>query len=172
MTREPAKRIPESILHGRDLLNELATEGLITFQKTNPNWSENNFNCFPFDAQIKYSKQNSEFEVEITVGRVFDTSAVEILADLPIPVNFAYSLDPIPVFSVKDTLTVGIATTKIEMWNFLQLAVVKTLMATHTLLVTDSFESECKQRISNWDFPSAHSAWDYYGIAEQMLRKR
>lgn len=172
MTREPAKRIPESILHGRDLLNELSIEASITLQKKNLNWSENNFNCFPFDGRITYSRASSEFEVDVTVGRIFDTAGVEALANLPIPVNYFYTLDPIPVFSIRESFLVSRTTTKIEMWNFLQLTLVKTLMATHTLLVTDSFEDSCKQRISSWDFPPAQSAWDYYGIAEQILRRR
>lgn len=169
MTREPAKRLPEAIIHGRDLLNELSTEKIITLRNSNRNWSENGINCFPFDGKISYSRENLEFRLEITVGRIFDVSGVEILETLPLPVNYFFSLDPVPVFTVSESIAVTPNSTKSEIWSFLQITLAKTLMATHTFLVSDTFEQECRARIATGNFPNSQSAWDYFDLAKKIL---
>lgn len=172
MRKEPAKKLPLAILQGRDLVNQLATEGFIKLLDANPYWSKANLKCFPFDSIVTFNRETSEFQLEIVVGRVFDTSGMDILNTLPIPVNYSYSLDPIPTLSLTERITVDTSTDKSEMWNFIKLAVVKTLMSTHALLVTDSFDGGCKKRIEGWNFPNAQSPWDYYAIAEEILKDR
>lgn len=172
MTREPAKKLPQSIIHGRDLINELAQDGLITLQTSNQFWSAVRVNSFPFDLNLSFERDSQTFLAEVIVGRLFDTSGTESLINLPIPINYKYSVDVLPVFSVEETYGVTESTNKTEMWNFLHLTVVKTLMATHTLLVTDSFDNECKQRIEAWGFPRSQEIWDYYAIGEAVLKGR
>lgn len=170
MSREAAQPIPKGIVKARGLVNELAAEGRIRIDATNPYWQETWVSCKPFKGKISYSKQNIELLFEITVGKVFDSSAGrEIIEDLPIPINYNYSLEPEPLLQIFSELAVTPETRKTEVSNFLQNTTIQSLIATQALLVTDSFTRETKENLGQGLLPKANSLWDFGGLSEMIL---
>jgi hypothetical protein len=171
MSREAAQPIPKGIVNARGLVNELAGEARIRIEASNPYWQETKILCSPFNGKISYSRENIELLFEITVGRVFDSSVgQEIIEDLPFPVNYTYSLEPEPLLRIFGELAVTPDTKKFEVSNFLKNTTILALVATQSLLVTDSFTKETKESLSKGTLPKANSLWNFGGLAEEILQ--
>jgi hypothetical protein len=170
MTREPARQIPKGIVKARQLINELAAESELAITASNPYWTETQIISNPFITNLSYDRENIEIQIDITVGRIFDTSAAnELNSMLPIPINIQFSLDPQPILFVSESLAVTPETTKIEIRNFLNTSFIKSLMVVQTLLVTDGFVTEEKIRWENFSIPKAQSLWDFGSLTLQIL---
>jgi len=170
MTRVPAQPIPKGIVNARGLVNELAGEAKIQIKATNPFWQETEILCSPFTGKISYSKENIELLFEITVGRVFDSSAgQEIIEELPFPVNYSYSLEPEPLLQVFGEMAVTPDTKKFEIFNFLKETTMLALVSTQVLMVTDSFTKDTMSCLTDGKLPKANSLWDFGGLAEEIL---
>ena len=171
MSREAAQPIPKGIVNARGLVNELAGEARIRIEATNPYWQETGILCSPFIGKISYSRENIELLFEITIGRVFDSSAgQEIIEDLPFPVNYSYSVEPEPLLQIYGELAVTPETRKPEVSNFIKNTTIIALMATQALIVTDSFTKETQKNFSDGTLPKANSLWDFGGLAEEILK--
>ena len=172
MTREAAKPIPKGIINARQLINELAAEEAISISATNPFWTDTELISKPFTSKISYSRENIEIQIEITIGRVFDSSAAEELNDmLPIPINVGFSLEPHPLVVISESMAVTPETKKHELSSFITGTIFKSLMIVQTLLVTDGFVNEDKTRWANSDLPPAQSLWDFSDLTSQVLAK-
>ena len=172
MSREPARPIPKGIVNARQLINDLSSDSEISISATNQFWSETELVLKPFDALISYSKENIEIQLNVTVGRIFDTSAAdELNLMLPIPINISYSLEPQPLLQVSESLAVTPETKRSEIKNFITDCIMKSLMIVQTLLVTDGFVSEDKARWEKSIVPKANSLWDFSILTEQILNK-
>ena len=170
MTRVPAQPIPKGIVNARGLVNQLASDATIRIKATNPFWQETEILCSPFSGKISYSKENIELLFEITVGRVFDSSAgQEIIEELPFPVNYSYSLEPEPLLQIFGELAVTPNTKKAEISNFLQNTTMLALVSTQALMVTDSFTKESMESLTDGKLPKANSLWDFGGLAGEIL---
>ena len=170
MTREPARQIPKGIINARDLINELAQDSVISISATNQYWTETEIFSKPFVTQVSYSRQNIEIQVDVRIGRIFDTSAADELNEmLPIPINVTYSLEPNPMLQVSECLAVTPDTKKHEVRNFINACITKSLMVVQTLLVTDGFTNEEKSRWEESFLPTARSLWDFSGLSEEIL---
>jgi hypothetical protein len=170
MTRVPAQAIPKGIVNARGLVNELAGDTTIRIQATNPFWQEAVILCSPFTGKISYSKENIELIFEITIGRVFDSSAgQEIIEELPFPVNYSYSLEPEPLLKIFGEMAVTPNTKKSEVSNFLKNTTMLALVSTQALMVTDSFTKETMKSLTDAKLPKANSLWDFGGLAEKIL---
>ena len=170
MTREPAKPIPKGIVNARQLINQLAEESAISISATNQYWTETEILSKPFTTRVSYNRQNIEIQIEITIGRVFDTSvANELNQMLPIPVDINFSLEPNPMLQVSECLAVTPATNKNELQNFINSCIIKSLMIVQTLLVTDGFTNEEKIRWGKSVVPMAQSLWDFTGLSAEIL---
>ncbi len=170
MTREPARPIPKGIVNARQLINELAAESTISISASNPFWTETELLSKPFISRISYSKENIEIQIDVTIGRVFDSSAAnEINEMLPIPINVDFSLEPQPLVTVSESMAVTPNTKKSEVSSFVTGVIYKSLMIVQTLLVTDGFVKEDKERWIHSNFPPAQSLWDFSGLSSQVL---
>jgi hypothetical protein len=170
VSKIPPKRIPEGIINARALVNELAKDYVIIISDKNPYWQETEISCRPFTGKISYSIEYLELNFEISVGRVFDSSAgEEIIEDLPVPVNYEFSLEPEPKFTIVGNLAVTPNTQKNEVWQFILNNTIIALMATQALMVTDSFTKDSASLLAEGPFPRANSVWDFGGLARKVL---
>jgi hypothetical protein len=170
MKREPAKAIPKGIVNARQLINDLARDLAITISATNPYWTETQLSSNPFTTRVSYDRENIEMCIEVSIGRVFDSSVANELNEmLPIPVNLQFSLEPQPRLFVSESLAVTPATKKNELNSFISGCIIKSLMIVQALLVTDGFTSDEKNRWENSILPPAQSLWDFSGLTSQVL---
>jgi len=170
MTREPARPIPKGIINARQLVNELAAEEVFSITATNPFWTETQLASNLLITQLSYSRENIEIKLDVTVGRIFDTSAGDELNEmLPIPINLGFSLEPQPLLVVSESLAVTPDTKKHEVSSFISASIMKSLMVVQTLLVTDGFTNEEKVRWENSFLPVAQSVWDFSSLSAQVL---
>ena len=171
MNRVPAQPIPKGIVNARGLVNELARESRIRIEAKNPYWQVTEIYCDPFVGAISYSRENIELIFEIFIGRVFDADAgQEIISELPIPVNFNFSLEPEPLVSIIGEIAVTPNSQKFEISNFLSNTMICALMSTQALIVTDSFTQDSMKKLNAGKLPQANSMWDLGELAEKLLK--
>lgn len=165
------QKIPKGIINARGLVNELANESRLKLDATNQFWQETGLFCAPFSGRLLYSRENIELVLEVTIGRIFDSSAgQEVLDELPIPVNYLFSLEPQPLLKIIGELPVTQDTKKNEVANFINNIMIISLMATQALLVTDSFTAQAKDELQASRLPKSNSLWDFGGLAEDLLQ--
>jgi hypothetical protein len=170
MSREPIKPIPKGILAARSSINQLAAEGRFTLTTQNPFWQETEILCKPFSSRLFYSRENLEIVLEVEVGSVFDSFAIEeMMQSLPIPINYSFSLEPQPKLTVQGYLAVTPETDKSEVFSFVKNTMFSVLMTAQVSLVTDSLTKESKDKLTNGLLPKANSLWDFGGLTESLL---
>jgi len=170
MSREPIKPIPKGILAARSHINQLAAEGRFTLVTQTPFWKETEILCEPFSSRLFYSRENIEIILEVEVGSVFDTSAIEeMMQSLPIPINYSFSLEPQPRLTVESYLAVTPETDKSEVLNFIKNTMFSVLMTAQVSLVTDSLTKEAKDKLTIGLLPKANSLWDFGALTESLL---
>ena len=176
MNREPAIALPKGIVHTRTLINSLAKEKRINLLSKTPLWQEAEVQCKPFKGSISYSRENIEIEFRIHIGRVLDTYLVEeTLQDLPVPVNFEYSLEPNALVTIVGNLAVTPVTEKVEVTTFFTNTMLIALMATQTLLVNQVFEVNTVEKFAETTisshpiFPYPSEPWNFSEIAQKIL---
>ena len=170
MSREPIYPIPKGILAARSSVNQLASEGRFTLVAQTPLWKEAEILCKPFSSRVFYSRENIELIIEVGVGSVFDTSAVEeMMQSLPIPVNYSFSLEPQPKLTVQNYLAVVPEIGKSEVLGFVKNTMLAVLMTAQVSLVTDSLTKESKDNLTGGLLPKANSLWDFGALTESVL---
>ncbi len=170
MSREPIKPIPKGILAARTCVNQLASEGRFTLVTQTPLWKEAEILCKPFSSRVFYSRENIELILEVEIGSVFDSSAIEeMMQSLPIPVNYSFSLEPNPKLTVINYLAVVPEMDKSEVLTFVKNTIFSALMTAQVSLVTDSLTQESKAILTSGLLPKANSLWDFGGLTEALL---
>jgi len=170
MSREPIRPIPKGIIAARTCINDLASESKFTLVARNSLWSEAEILCHPLECKVSYSRENIELIFEIKIGRAFETSAIdELMEDLPVPINYSFSLEPEPELVVVNQMAVVPTTSKSEVMTFIKNSLLSALMTVQICLVTDSLTSNSKSILQNSILPKANSLWDFGTIAESLL---
>lgn len=170
MTRQPIYPIPKGILSARTCINQLASEGRFTLVSQTPLWKEAEILCKPFSSNISYSRENIELIIEVEIGSVFDTSAIEeMMQSLPIPVNYSFSLEPQPKLRIQNYLAVVPDTDKSEVLGFVKNTMLAALMTAQVSLVTDSLTNESRDNLTGGLLPKPNSLWDFGSLTESLL---
>ena len=170
MSRNVIYPIPKGIIAARNALNELSREGKINLISKSLTWSEAEIFCSPLKCEVSFSRENIELVLKIRLGRIFDTSAIEeLMSEIPIPINYSYTLEPEPELYSIDQLAVTPQTNKTELIAFLNSAITKALMAIQMCLVTDSFNQKSKSSLTESILPQPNQLWDFRDLTGKLL---
>jgi hypothetical protein len=170
MSREPINPIPKGILAARTCINELASENKFKLVARNSLWTEAEILCHPLECKVSYSRESIELIFEIKIGKVFETSAIEeLMEELPIPVNYSFSLEPEPELVVVNQMAVVPTTSKSEVMAFFKNSLLSALMTAQVCLVTDSLTAKSKSIFQKSSLPKGNSMWDFGSIIDSLL---
>lgn len=131
--------LPKSFKRAQDALNLYHAQAFLELSESNTYWLENSFKCDPFSTLLRCDIEESKIAVEISVGRVIYSAALEEQFEtFPFPLNYSYKLEPNPTFTVKNSLYVSEHTEPEALFNLISATVALALMSLQMLIHNDN----------------------------------
>lgn len=172
MEKKAARPLPKGIVRGRDIINELSSNGQIKIDAKNLYWSSAQLLCTPFQGIIEYDRQDSTFILKIGLGRTPDTYLLqEVLESLPIPVEVSYSLEPESTIYIEEKIGVTDKINSQEVLRFIQETIIRSLVVTQSLIVNRVFTPNSLDSFFK-HLPNPSSTWNFGDLAEKVLKTK
>lgn len=172
MEKKAIHPLPKGIVRGREIMNEMSSQGRIKLNSRNLYWESAQLVCLPFQGLIEYNRGDSVFILNIKLGKTPDTNLLqEVLESLPFPIEVGYSLEPESMISIEEKLNANEQINSQEIWRFLVDTAIKTLVVTQTLIVNRVFTPNSLDLFFE-HLPNPNSSWNFGELAEKVLRPK
>lgn len=139
MDSDNSLKLPKSFQRAQDSLNVYHAQAMLELSEPNTYWLENSFKCDPFSTLLRCDIEESKIAVEISVGRVINSAALEEQFEtFPFPLNYSYKLEPNPTFTVKNSRSFSEHTEPEALYDLISATVALALMSLQMLIHNDN----------------------------------